>query len=204
MINDAVCSGSASIIGSKEESNSNTDQGRIIMDKMNVFLITRFETPLGTMVAGDYKGSLCLLEFADRRVLEREIADLERLFGAVSQPGRTAFHEKVEQQIAEYFCCKRQIFDLSLNLPGPDFTRSVWAALIQIPYGATRSYRDQAAAIGKPSAIRAVARANGANRVSIVVPCHRVIGVDGALTGYGGGLYRKRALLDLESGRQKF
>jgi AraC family transcriptional regulator, regulatory protein of adaptative response / methylated-DNA-[protein]-cysteine methyltransferase len=169
-----------------------------------ILWITRFDTPLGTMVAGDYLGALCLLEFADRRALEKEIKDLERIFRVTSQPGRTTLHEQVVQEISEYYKGSRKTFDIPLNLPGSEFTRAVWSGLQQIPYGETRSYREQAERIGNPTAFRAVARANGANRVSIIVPCHRVIGSDGSLTGYGGGLHRKRALLDLETGLRTF
>jgi AraC family transcriptional regulator, regulatory protein of adaptative response / methylated-DNA-[protein]-cysteine methyltransferase len=169
-----------------------------------ILWITRFDTPLGTMVAGDYLGALCLLEFADRRALEKEITDLERIFRVPSQPGRTSLHEHVVQEISEYYKGSRKTFDIPLNLPGSEFTRAVWNGLQQIPYGETRSYREQAERIGNPTAYRAVARANGANRVSIIVPCHRVIGSDGSLTGYGGGLYRKRALLDLETNLRTF
>jgi len=164
--------------------------------------LSRLETPLGAMVAGDFVGRLCLLEFADRRAMPGELSDLERLLGAPSAPGRTELHGEVERQLAEYFAGKRRSFDLPLELPGTDFQKAVWRTLLSIPYGETRSYRDQAEALGRPEAVRAVARANGQNRVVIVVPCHRVIGADGKLTGYSGGLPRKRALLELEGGQR--
>lgn len=164
--------------------------------------VSRLETLLGTMVAADHLGKLCLLEFADRRALPTELGDLERILGARASPGRTALHGEVEAQLGQYFAGKRRDFELPLELPGSDFQKAVWAVLVAIPYGETRSYKDQARAIGRPEAVRAVARANGQNRVSIVVPCHRVIGADGSLTGYGGGLPRKRSLLDLESGQR--
>ena len=163
--------------------------------------MTRIETKLGMMVVGDHLGKLCLLEFEDRRALKTEIADLERIYGAPSRPERTDFHGDVEKQLKEYFDGHRKSFELELDTPGSDFQRKVWMGLISIPYGETRSYRDQAEAIGRPEAVRAVARANGQNRISIVIPCHRVIGADGSLTGYGGGLPRKRALLDIECGK---
>ncbi len=166
-----------------------------------VLLVSRFETPLGTMVAGDWNGRLCLLEFADRRALEREVADLERLLKVPSRPGHTDLHAMAEKQISEYFKRERKLFDIPLETPGSDFQKSVWKILMAIPYGETRSYRDQAAALGRPQAVRAVANANGQNRMSIIIPCHRVIGADGSLTGYGGGLPRKKSLLELESGQ---
>ena len=160
--------------------------------------VSRLETPLGTMVAAERGGRLCLLEFADRRALETELGDLERLLGAAAAPGRRPLHGEVEAQLGEYFAGRRRAFDLPLELPGSEFQRAVWELLRSIPYGETRSYRDQARALGRPEALRAVARANGQNRLALVVPCHRVIGADGSLVGYAGGLPRKRALLELE------
>lgn len=106
----------------------------------------------------------------------------------------------VREQLAAYFAGDLTVFDVPLAVRGTEFQRRVWAALREIPYGATRSYGELAAAIGQPSAVRAVGLANGRNPVSIVVPCHRVVGANGSLTGYGGGIERKRALLALESG----
>lgn len=111
---------------------------------------------------------------------------------------RTALTDMAADQLREYFAGERRAFDLPLDAAGTDFQRSVWRALCAIPYGETRSYRELAEAIGNPSAVRAVARANGANPLSIVVPCHRVIGADGTLTGYAGGLEMKARLLALE------
>jgi len=108
-----------------------------------------------------------------------------------------AFPDAVEQ-LAAYFARERTDFDLSLDLVGTEFQRRVWAALLTIPYGQTRSYGAIAKQIGSPGASRAVGLANGHNPIGIIVPCHRVIGSNGSLTGYGGGLERKRALLDME------
>ncbi|OAI43269.1 cysteine methyltransferase [Verrucomicrobia bacterium SCGC AG-212-E04] len=105
----------------------------------------------------------------------------------------------VAKQLREYFEGKRRDFDIPLDVEGTDFQMKVWDALTKIPFGRTASYADVARKIGKPKAMRAVGMANGRNPVSIVVPCHRVIGADGSLTGYGGGLDRKKILLDLES-----
>ncbi len=164
--------------------------------------ISRIGTPLGPMLAGSFGAGLCLLEFADRRILETEINDLERLLKAPARPGRVPLHEIVETQLAEYFSGERREFDVPLLMAGTDFQRKVWSALQNIPYGQTVSYRGQASALGRPEATRAVARANGQNRISIIVPCHRVIGAGGSLVGYGGGLPRKRVLLDLEAGQR--
>jgi O-6-methylguanine DNA methyltransferase len=114
------------------------------------------------------------------------------------QPGDSAVLAQAAQELAEYFAGQRQRFGVPLDLVGTPFQRSAWQALLAIPYGQTRSYASQARAIARPSATRAVAAANGQNKVSIIVPCHRVIGSDGSLTGFGGGLPRKRALLALE------
>ena len=110
----------------------------------------------------------------------------------------TPLTDTAAAQLQEYFAGERQVFDLPLDAAGTDFQRRVWQALCAIPYGETRSYRELAESIGNPNAVRAVARANGANPLSIVVPCHRVIGADGTLTGYAGGLEMKARLLVLE------
>jgi len=115
-------------------------------------------------------------------------------------PGFSMYFASLNAQLAEYFSGKRKEFDLPLVLPGTPFQQRVWAGLRTIPHGATRSYKEQAEAIGLPGAVRAVAKANGDNRIAVIIPCHRVIGADGRLVGYGGGLWRKRYLLDLESG----
>lgn len=105
---------------------------------------------------------------------------------------------QVRAQLAEYFAGAREAFDVPLRLHGTAFQRTVWTALLDIPFGQTRSYRQQAQHIGQPAAVRAVGAANGQNPISIIVPCHRVIGASGALTGYGGGIERKRWLLARE------
>ena len=114
------------------------------------------------------------------------------------EQGRDPVLANCARQLAEYFRGERQHFDLPLGAPGTDFQRSVWEALSQIPHGETRSYRDIAEAIGKPGAVRAVGAANGRNPLPIVVPCHRVVGADGSLTGFAGGLAAKTCLLQLE------
>lgn len=124
--------------------------------------------------------------------------------GASPAPGasadRAAF-ASVLAQLGEYFAGARRTFDVPLDLRGSEFQRAVWAALLEIPYGETASYGEIARRVGRPGKARAVGRANGSNPIAVIVPCHRVIGADGTLTGYGGGLERKRLLLDLESGR---
>jgi AraC family transcriptional regulator, regulatory protein of adaptative response / methylated-DNA-[protein]-cysteine methyltransferase len=164
----------------------------------DVINIRRLTTPLGPMIAGATKDGICLLEFTDRRAFESELKDLKRLLKANLVYADNDHISKLEKELAEYFDGKRKSFDVPLVTPGTEFRNSVWRQLITIPYGKTRSYEEQSIAINNPKAIRAVASANGANRISIVIPCHRVIGKDGSLTGYGGGLWRKKWLLDFE------
>jgi methylated-DNA-[protein]-cysteine S-methyltransferase len=124
----------------------------------------------------------------------------EESFGEPGDPGAAPF-AAAARQLADYFAGQLTEFDLPLAPAGTDFQRGVWAALRTIPYGQTWSYAQLAEKIGRASAVRAVGLANGKNPISVVIPCHRVIGSDGSLTGYGGGLDRKRFLLDLESAR---
>lgn len=161
-----------------------------------------YPTPLGDMVALFSDQGLCLLEFSqDTKGLEREWRDVERHAGSAAVPGADARTHALGQQLAAYFKGRLQRFDVKLDLVGTPFQKSVWQALLRIPCGQTRSYAAQAQSIGRPTAMRAVAAANGQNKIAIVVPCHRVIGSDGSLTGYGGGLPRKRWLLELEQGQ---
>lgn len=163
-----------------------------------VINIVRFTTPLGPMFACASKKGLCLLEFTNRKMLETEFKDLAKRLNAAILPGHNEFLDRVQIIIKEYFDGSRQLFDIPLHTPGTDFQNSVWTILNQIPYGETRSYKKQAQLLGKPEAVRAVASANGMNRIAIIIPCHRVIGENGNLTGYAGGLARKKWLLDHE------
>jgi AraC family transcriptional regulator of adaptative response/methylated-DNA-[protein]-cysteine methyltransferase len=156
------------------------------------------ETELGPMIAVVDGTGVCLLEFCDRRGLEAELAWLRKRYRATIAPADHPLFDQLRAELEGYFAGKHATFDVPLSLPGSEFQRSVWAELCRIPNGTTVSYGAQARAIGRPTAVRAVARANGDNRVAIFVPCHRVIGSDGSLTGYGGGLWRKRWLLDHE------
>jgi AraC family transcriptional regulator of adaptative response/methylated-DNA-[protein]-cysteine methyltransferase len=166
--------------------------------------IREIETRLGPMVAGATPTNLVLLEFTDRSILDTQIARLERHLGGVHEPGESPIFERLVAQLDEYFAGARREFDIPMHAPGTGFQELVWTALRTIPCGETRSYGALAAAIGRPTAVRALAHANRDNRISILIPCHRVIGADGTLTGYGGGLWRKRKLLDLEAGVEPF
>ncbi len=166
--------------------------------KYSAILINRFTTPLGPMFACATAKGLCLLEFVDRRMLETEFRDLQRRLQCPIVTGENAHIAQAKNEIAEYFRGQRQHFSVALDMPGSEFQQQVWQGLCSIPFGETRSYQQQAEALGRKQAVRAVANANGHNRISIIVPCHRVIGKNGNLTGYGGGLERKRWLLEHE------
>jgi len=160
--------------------------------------MARIESPLGPMFACAVDEGLCLLEFTDRRMLETEFKLFAKKLNAEIVQGFNNHIERVKEQLDEYFEGRRKEFTVPLYTPGTEFQQVVWNELRKIPYGKTMSYQQQATAIGKPSAVRAVANANGMNRIVIIIPCHRVIGTDGTLTGYGGGLWRKKWLLDHE------
>jgi len=166
----------------------------------DIINIVRFTTPIGPMFSCATKKGVCLVEFTDRRMLETEFKALCKSYNAVILPGKNSYLDQVQAELSEYFSGKRRHFTVPLDTPDTEFRESVWTILKQIPYGETRTYKQQAIAIGNPKAVRAVASANGYNRIGIIIPCHRVIGSDGSLVGYGGGLHRKKWLLELESG----
>jgi AraC family transcriptional regulator of adaptative response/methylated-DNA-[protein]-cysteine methyltransferase len=155
------------------------------------------DTPLGAMLALADDDGLHVLDFVDRRGLERELERIAKRYAIV--PGPHAVLDQTEREMREYFRGTRREFSIPLAHRGTDFQRGVWDQLVQIEPGVTRSYAEIARRIGLPKGVRAVARANGDNYRAIVVPCHRVIGSDGSLTGYGGGLARKQWLLDHEA-----
>lgn len=163
-----------------------------------VVRVARIATPLGPVVAGATADAVVLLEFADRTALPRQVRLLAERTGWVFAPGHTPVLDALRDALEAYFAGEDVALSLPVDTPGTPFQRQVWAALREIPRGETRSYGEVARALGRPSAVRAVARANGANRVAILVPCHRVVGADGTMTGYGGGVWRKRRLLALE------
>lgn len=161
-------------------------------------LFTRLTTPLGPMLAMAERRGLVLLEFLDRPALTKELEELQQRYGYTVAPGHNAHLQQIETELADYFAGKLTAFNVPLHMPGSAFAVRVWAELQKIPYGETRSYGGIATALGSPGASRAVGLANGQNRLAIVIPCHRVIGADGSLTGYGGGQPRKAFLLRLE------
>lgn len=164
----------------------------------NLILINRFTTPLGPMFVCATEKGICLLEFVDRRMLETEFKDLQRLLKANIIAGENQHTRQAKKEISEYFEGTLKEFNVKLHTPGTAFQNTVWSALMDIPYGQTSTYQSQANSISKPDAVRAVASANGFNRVAIIVPCHRVIRKDGTLAGYGGGIERKQWLIEHE------
>jgi AraC family transcriptional regulator of adaptative response/methylated-DNA-[protein]-cysteine methyltransferase len=162
---------------------------------------TSIDTPLGNLLAGATEEGICLLEYTEKERLNASIEDLKRATKAEVIEGESPYFVPLRKQLTEYFDGSRKVFNLPLILLGTDFQKAVWQELLNIPYGSTRSYKEQSIALNKLDAIRAVASANGANKIAIIIPCHRVIGENGSLTGYGGGLWRKKWLLDLESGQ---
>ncbi len=166
----------------------------------NIIYTHRFSTPLGDMVACATEQGLCLLEFLNTQRLEREQHDLMRLLNARLLAGENEFIRQTQAELHDYFSGSLKTFSVPLHTPATPFQQKVWDTLQTIPFGQTVSYQEQAERMGRAAAVRAVANANGQNRVSIIIPCHRVIGKDGSLTGYGGGLQRKQWLLAHECG----
>ncbi len=156
------------------------------------------ETPLGPLLCVATREGVCFVEFSDRRMLEYNYQVIRKRFKMPILPATNQFLEQLRAELNCYFEGKLEKFQVPLVLCGTPFQERVWNELRKIPYGETISYQELAARIEEPKAIRAAARANGMNRISILVPCHRVVGKDGELTGYGGGLWRKRLLLELE------
>ncbi|MBI3134966.1 MAG: methylated-DNA--[protein]-cysteine S-methyltransferase [Bacteroidetes bacterium] len=163
-----------------------------------ILVHTKTETPIGEMDILATDRGICLLEFDVRTDLEEEIESLKKQFDAVLQIGENQHTPELKRQLKEYFARRRQLFSVPTILTGTDFQKKVWIDLKKIPYGTTRSYKEQAEKLGDVKAIRAVAKANGSNKIAILIPCHRVLGSDGKLTGYAGGIDRKRFLLNLE------
>lgn len=180
---------------------TSSSQGKRIINMI------RLETVLGPMFAFATDEGVCLLEFTDRKMLETEIRYLTKILDATVVNSGNVHFDKLKEQLDEYFSGVRKEFSIPLFTPGTAFQNSVWSALQLIPFGSTRSYKEQASNLGNPDAVRAVAGANGMNRIAIVIPCHRVIGDDGQLKGYGGGLWRKKWLLEHEAdvvGKRKY
>lgn len=160
-------------------------------------------SPIGDFVAGATANGLCLFEFSDRGGLEKIAARVQRRYRSALTPGHSRHIDQAAAEMMEYFRGSRRSFDVPLDVDGTPFEVQVWDELLRIPYAETRAYGQLATKMGKPGAARAVGRANGANYVAVMIPCHRVIEEGGGLRGYGGGLWRKRYLLDLERNHQE-
>lgn len=161
-------------------------------------LISCYSSPCGDMIVGDYEGNLCLCDWANSRhgaLTDRKLCEA---LGASFEKRLSPIIEKAMAELDEYFAGTRRAFDLPLLLNGTAFQRRVWQSLQQVDYATTITYADQARQLGNPRGTRAVAAANGKNPIAVIVPCHRVVGSNGAMTGYAGGLEVKRYLLNLE------
>jgi len=163
-------------------------------------LATWIESPMGPLIAAANSDGVCLLEFTDRRMLDAQFASLRRHFKSAIVPGENDHLRKLKKELDQYFGGALTKFSVKLIYPATPFQQKVWNELLKIPYGKTASYEEIAERIGSLKACRAVGTANGLNRISIVIPCHRVVNKNGELGGYGGGLWRKRMLLNLEQG----
>lgn len=164
-----------------------------------LILQSQITTPIGQMTACATRDGVCLLEFDERPDIEKQIVNLENNLKGKIIPGSNAHLMNLQLQITQYFENKLKKFNLPLVLVGTEFQKSVWEALLLIPFGKTETYLSLTKRLGNVKAIRAVAAANAANKMAIIVPCHRIIGSDGALVGYAGGLWRKDWLLNHES-----
>lgn len=169
----------------------------------NIIRIQRYHSPCGDLMLSSFEDKLCLCDWDVEK--HRDVVDirLRKVLRAGYEEKTSDIIQETSKQLDEYFDGKRMVFDIPLLFAGTDFQKKVWHKLLEVPYGVTLSYGELATQLGMPKAVRAVANANGANAISIIVPCHRVIGSDHSLTGYGGGLAAKRKLLQLESVRNK-
>lgn len=158
-----------------------------------------YESPCGNLSIGSLDGKLCMCDWTAGSRHQRNISRLKRLLNAEFVNESTDTIETAIDQIKEYFAGTRRQFEITLLLTGSEFQKSVWTELQKLPYGTTTTYTDIALKCGKERAVRAIANAIGANALSIIIPCHRVIGANSSLTGYAGGIRAKRHLIDLES-----
>ena len=174
------------------------------MKKTNL-IFKEVKTPIGVMVFGSSDKGLCLLDFKYRKSFPRILKRIKEYFGDYITYGTSKFIELAENELNQYFKGDLKDFTVPLDIRGSKFQLKVWDALLKKKYGKTNSYLEIAKKIGRPEAVRAIANANGQNGLAVIIPCHRVIGSDGSLTGYGGGIAIKKKLLHLESkyGRNK-
>lgn len=162
-----------------------------------------YESPYGPMTLLSYKGKLCLCDWANGAHAEQSVRRITRSLKCTIEDGTSDVIEVTKCQLDEYFKHRRKSFCIPFLLIGTDFQRMVWSSLANIPYGRTVSYGEQARRLGMPRSARPVANADGANPICIILPCHRIVGSDHSLTGYGGGLEVKQQLLDMEKGMRR-
>jgi O-6-methylguanine DNA methyltransferase len=167
----------------------------------NALVIRWVDSPVGPLLIGAVDEAIVLLEFCDPDQLAERLARIRKSHGRSLVQGEHPLLVRLRAQLGEYFAATRTTFDVPLSFPGSGFQERVWSALRTIPYGATCSYGDIAKQLGDANMMRAVGAANGANPIAIVIPCHRVVNANGDLGGFGGGLWRKQILLDLERGQ---
>ncbi len=160
--------------------------------------LQRYDSPCGEIILGSAGDELCLCDWYGKPCAEQNKRRIARVLNAEFREESSDVIRLVTKELEEYFAWKRKTFDIPLRLAGSEFQQSVWKALLEIPYGETRNYIQIASAVNNPKGVRAVAQAIGANAISVIVPCHRVIGSNGSLTGFAGGLDAKRCLLELE------
>lgn len=167
---------------------------------METIVTSPYDSPVGRLVIGALGERICLCDWSDDGIRPRAIVEqrLRRRLEARMEEGDAAVIDRARRQLDKYFSGARERFQLPLAMGGTDLQLTVWQRLCSIPFASTVSYRELAAAVGRPSAVRAVAAACGANAISIIVPCHRVTGSDGSLTGYAGGVEAKRRLIAME------
>ncbi len=151
------------------------------------------------MIACATNEGICLLEFSEEGLIQYKTEKLKKYFNAEFSGKGSRFFPVLKKELNEYFEKKRKSFSVPLVITGTEFQKKAWKSLLKIPYGETRSYLEQATLSGNPKSVRAIGGANGRNKIVILIPCHRVIGANGKLVGFGAGLWRKEYLLDLES-----
>ena len=165
---------------------------------MNQIHIQYYKTKIGELILGSFEEQLCLLDFRYRKMRKRVDARIQKGLDAEYIEKDDALLAQTRRELDEYLNGERKEFDIPLLMVGTDFQKNVWDALLKVPYGTTSTYLALAKKIGNPKAVRAVANANGANAIAVLIPCHRIIGSDGKLVGYAGGLPAKKGLLKLE------
>jgi len=166
---------------------------------MNKISIQHYKSPIGELLLGSFEGKLCLADMQYRKMRIAIDARIQKGLKAEYIEESSEVIEKTIKQMEEYFVGERKDFDIPLLMVGTEFQKSVWHGLLKIPYGTTASYLELSKNIGNEKAVRAVASANGANAIAILIPCHRIIGSNGALVGYAGGLNVKKKLLEIEN-----